>query len=148
MWFCKSFLFLNYFKYASRQLVSQFCYFYFLLADFRYFCLQEVTSSQAMEKEAFTRCINNIHHSQNLPIKILSTDRYVSVKKLIKTDEKFKHIEHRFDQWHVAKGILKMIMQSAAKKRFALSISILSLLCLPLTKSYTCSIKPAAESFC
>ena len=116
MWFCKRFLFLNYFKYPSRHLVSQFCYFFFLLADFQYFCLQEVTSSQAMEREAFIRCINNIHHSQNLPIKILSTDRHVSIKKLVKTDERFKHIEHQFDPWHVAKGIFKNIMQSAAKK--------------------------------
>ena len=89
MWFCKRFLFLNYFKYASRHLVSRFRYFVFLLADFPYFCLQEVTSSQAMEKEAFIRCINNIHHSQNLPIKMLSTDRHVSIKKLMKTDERF-----------------------------------------------------------
>ena len=49
------------------RLVSQFCY--FLLADFPYFCLQEVTSSQAKEKEALFRCIDNIHHSQNLPHK-------------------------------------------------------------------------------
>ena len=116
MWFCKRFLFLNYFKYASRHLVGQFYYFFFLLADFRYFCLHEVTSSQAMEKETFIRCINNILHSQNLPIKKLSTDRHVSIKKLMKADERFKHIEHQFDPWHVAKGILKKIMSSTAKK--------------------------------
>ena len=69
-----------------------------------------------MGKEAFIRCINNIHHLQNLPIKMLSTDRQVSIKKLMKTDERFKHIEHQFDPWHVAKGILKKIMQSAATK--------------------------------
>ena len=69
-----------------------------------------------MEKEAFIRCINNIHHLQNLPIKMLSADRHVSIKKMMKTDERFKHIEHQFDPWHVAKGILKKIMQSAATK--------------------------------
>ena len=116
MWLCKRLLLLNYFKYASRHLVSRFYYFVFLLADSPYFCLQEVTSSQAMEKEAFIRCINNIHHLQNLPIKMLSTDRHVSIKKLMKTDERFKHIEHQFDPWHLPKGILKKIMQSAATK--------------------------------
>ena len=69
-----------------------------------------------MEREAFIRCINNIHHSQNLPIKMLSTDRHVSIKKLMKTDERFKHIERQFDPWHVAKGIFKKIMQSEATK--------------------------------
>ena len=106
MWFCKRLLFLNYFKYASRHLVSRFYYFVFLIADSPYFYLQEVTSSQAMEKEAFIRCINNIHHSQNLPIKMLSTDRNLSIKKL-KIDERFKHIKHQFDPWHVAKGYWK-----------------------------------------
>ena len=116
MWSCKRLLFLNYFKYASRHLVSRFYYFIFPLADSPCFCLQEVTSFQAMEKEAFIRCINNIHHLQNLPIKMLSTDRHVSIKKLMKTDERFKHIEHQFDPWHLAKGILEKIMQSAATK--------------------------------
>ena len=109
-------LFLNYFKYASTPLVSRFCYFVFLLADSPYFYLQEGNGSQAMEKEALIRCMNNIHHLQNLPIKMLSTDRHESIKKLMKTDERFKHIEHQFDPWHVAKGILKKIMQSAATK--------------------------------
>ena len=77
-----------------------------------------------MEKEAFIRCINNIHHLQNLPIKMLSTDRQVSIKKLMKTDERFKHIEHQFDPWHVAKGILKKIIQSMTTKgRHYISVS-------------------------
>ena len=82
-----------------------------------------------MEKEAFIRSINNIHYSQNLPIKILSTERHVSRKKLMKTDEKFKHIEHQFDPWHVAKRILKKKFATAKiaavcdNKRYALYIS-------------------------
>ena len=117
-------LFLNYFKYASTPLVSRFCYFVFLLADSPYFYLQEGTGSQAMEKEALIRCMNNIHHLQNLPIKMLSTDQQVSIKKLMKTDERFKHIEHQFDPWHVAKGILKKIIQSMATKgRHYISVS-------------------------
>ena len=47
---------------------------------------------------------------------MLSTDRHVSIKSLMNNDERFKHIEHKFDPWHVAKGILKKIMQSTAKK--------------------------------
>ena len=124
MWFCERFLLLNYFKYASRHLVRQFCYFVFLLADSPYFCLQEVTRSQAIEKEAFIRYINNIHHLQNLPIKMQTTDWHVSVKKLMKTDERFKHIKLQFDPWPVAIGILKKILQSAATKdRSYISVS-------------------------
>ena len=40
---------------------------------------------------------------------MLSTDTHVSIKKLMKSDEGFKHIEHPFDPWHVAKGKLKKI---------------------------------------
>lgn len=79
------------------RLVCRFCYLVFLLEDFPYFCLQDITSSHAMEKEAFFRCTDNIHHSQNLPIKMLSTDRHVTIKYLMKTDERFKNIEHHFD---------------------------------------------------
>ena len=96
------------------RLVCRFCYLVFLLVDFPYFCLQDITSSQAIEKEAFFRCTDNIHQSQNLPIKMLSTDRHVTIKYLMKTDERFKHIEHQFDLWHVAKGTLKKIMQFVA----------------------------------
>ena len=42
----------------------------------------------------------------------------------MKTDERFKHIEHQFDPWHVAKGILKKIIQSMATKgRHYISVS-------------------------
>ena len=105
----KGFCFLTTLNMPSRHLVSRFYYFVFLLADSPYFYLQEVTSSQAMEKEAFIRCINNIHHSQNLPIKMLSTDQHLSMKKLMKIDERFKHIEHQFDPWHVVEGYLKKL---------------------------------------
>ena len=63
----------------------------------------------------------------------------------MKTDEIFKHIEHQFNPWHVAKRILKKIMQSAATKG---THYISALLCLAVTKSYVCSNKPVAESFC
>ena len=110
----------------NMHLLSRFCYFVLLLADFPYFYLQEPTSSQAMEKEAFLDA--KIHHLQNIPIKMLSTDRHISIKKLMKTDERFKHIEHQFDPWHVAKGILKKNYAVCGNKRYALCISALSLL--------------------
>ena len=135
MWFCERFLLLNYFKYASRHLVRRFCYFVFLLADSPYFCLQEVTRSQAIEKEAFIRYINNIHHLQNLPIKMQTIDWHVSIKKLMKTDERLKHIK-------------KLCILRQPKIGVTYHISILSILCLAVTKSYTCSNKPVAESLC
>ena len=56
------------------------------------FSFQEVTSSVAMEREAFTRCMLDILNVMDLPIPVVSTDRHVSIKKLMKTDERFWHI--------------------------------------------------------
>ena len=50
---------------------------------------------------------------------MLLTDRHVSRKKLTKTDERFKHIEHQFDQWHVAKRILKKLRQQKLRQSAA-----------------------------
>ena len=46
-----------------------------------------------MEKKTYIRCVCNIHYSMDLPMKMVSTDRHVSIKKLMRMDERFKHIE-------------------------------------------------------
>ena len=46
------------------------------------------------------------------------TDKHVSVKKLMKTDERFRHIHHQFDPCHVEKSILKKIMKASQKKGY------------------------------
>ena len=42
-----------------------------------------------MEKEAFTRCMLDILNVMDLAIYVVSTDRHVSIKKLMKTDQDF-----------------------------------------------------------
>lgn len=78
--------------------------------------VKEVTSSQAMKKEGFLRCINTIQSDLNLNICVVSTDRHVSIKKLMRTDPRFKKIIHQFDPWHIGKGILKKMIKASKKK--------------------------------
>lgn len=69
-----------------------------------------------MEKEGFLRCINTIQSDLVLKIRVISTDRHVSIKKLMRTDPRFKHIIHQFDPWHIGKGILKKMIKASKKK--------------------------------
>ena len=71
-----------------------------------------------MGKEAFTSCILDILNVMDLPIRVVSTDRLVSIKKLMKTNERFRHILHQFDSWHVAKSVLKKIRKASQKKGY------------------------------
>ena len=89
-----------------------------IIKCFLLFSFQEVTSSVAMEKEAFTRCMLDILNVMDLPIRVVSTDRHVSIKKLMKTDERFRHMLHQLDPWHVGKSILKKIMKASQKKGY------------------------------
>ena len=58
-----------------------------------------ITGSVAMEKETFTRCMLDILSVVDLPIRVVSVDRHVSIKNLIKTNETFRHMLHQFDQF-------------------------------------------------
>ena len=87
-----------------------------IIKCFLLFSFQEVPSSVAMDKEAFTRCMLDILNVMDLPIRVVSTDRHVSIKKLMKIEERFRHIFHQFDPWHVGKSILKKIMKASQKK--------------------------------
>ena len=69
-----------------------------------------------MEKEAFSRAPDNITKNFELSVDVVSTDRHLSIKKLMRTGSRFTHIEHQFDPWHIAKGFLKKIMKAASKK--------------------------------
>ncbi|XP_057308714.1 uncharacterized protein LOC130646995 [Hydractinia symbiolongicarpus] len=73
-----------------------------------------------MEKEGFLRCINTIQSDLDVKIRVISTDRHVSIKKLMQTDPRFKHIIHQFDPWHIGKGILKKMIKASKKKDFQL----------------------------
>ena len=58
---------------------------------------QEVTASVAMEKVTFIRCMLDTLNVMDLLIRVVSTDSYLSKKKLMKTDESFRHILHQID---------------------------------------------------
>ena len=80
------------------------------------FLSQEVSSSQAVEKEAFTRVLDNITTNLELSVDVVFTDHHLSIKKLMRTDSRFNHIKHQFDPWHIAKRVAKKIIKAASKK--------------------------------
>ena len=69
-----------------------------------------------MEKEGFIRVVDNLRENHGTDVNLISTDRHVQIKKLMKTNEKYKNINHQFDPWHIAKGILKKLTKQSKKK--------------------------------
>ena len=69
-----------------------------------------------MEKEGFIRTVQRINNNFGCDIRLVSTDRHVQIKKLMATDERFTHIIHQFDPWHLAKNISKKLTKLAQKK--------------------------------
>ena len=80
------------------------------LSDFQIVQVSEVTSSNAMEREGFKRCMENIH-DRGANIKVVATDRHVSIRSDMKKN--FPHLQHKFDVWHVAKSISKKLTEKA-----------------------------------
>lgn len=70
-----------------------------------------------MEKEGFIRLLDRLIEKQ-LIIEQISTDRHNQIRKLMRTDVRFKHIKHVIDPWHVIKGIKKKLNAKAKKKGF------------------------------
>ena len=50
-------------------------------------------------------------------IKVVATDRHVSIRSDIKKN--FPHVHHQFDVWHVAKSITKKLTEEAKRKEFS-----------------------------
>ena len=106
-------------KEAKHILLLYWIYYYVTIKQLKWpstFLSQEVSSSQAMEKEAFSRVLDNITTNLKLSVDVVSTDRHLPIKKLMRTDSRFNHIDHQFDPWHIAKGLLKKNMNVASKK--------------------------------
>ena len=68
-----------------------------------------------MELEGFIRCIDQLE--KDLEVQMISTDRHVQIKAKMAT-EKYCHIKHQFDPWHIAKGISKKLSQASKQKKF------------------------------
>ena len=83
------------------------------IIDFQVVQVSEVTSSNAMEREGFKRCMNNIQ-GKGAQIKVLATDRHVGIKSDMKRN--YPNVDHQFDVWHLAKSITKKLTEKANKK--------------------------------
>ena len=75
--------------------------------------VSETTSSVAMEKLGFQRCMKSLATDHVTP-SLVATDRHVGIRALIKKD--YPNIVHQFDVWHLAKSIKKKLLDAAKKK--------------------------------
>ncbi|XP_067290036.1 uncharacterized protein [Pseudorasbora parva] len=69
-----------------------------------------VGNSQRMEKEGLQRCLRQLEH-RGVRVHTIVTDRHPAVMKFLK--ENRPDVVHKFDAWHMAKGVAKKIDQLA-----------------------------------
>ncbi|XP_064463931.1 uncharacterized protein LOC135375135 [Ornithodoros turicata] len=74
----------------------------------------EVSSSNKMEKEGLERALNALA-DEGMKVKTLITDRHTEIKAFMKSSH--PDVQHRFDVWHVAKGIRKKIIAASHSKQ-------------------------------
>ena len=67
-------------------------------------------------KRSFFMCHWEITINFKLSVDVVSTDRHLSIKKMVWVDSRFNQIEHQSDPWYTAKGLPKEIMEAASKK--------------------------------
>ena len=75
--------------------------------------VSEVTSSNAMEKEGFSRCIELLE-GKGVKISRVATDRHVSISSSMAKDH--PHINHQYDVWHLSKWVVKKLTNKAKQK--------------------------------
>ena len=97
-------------KYGTYTMVDQLSD---KIVDFQIVQVSEVTSSNAMEREGFKRCMETIH-DQGANVKVVATVRHVSIRSDMKKN--FPHVHHQFDVWHVAKSVTKKLTEKAKRK--------------------------------
>ncbi|XP_041474440.1 uncharacterized protein LOC121423188 isoform X2 [Lytechinus variegatus] len=73
----------------------------------------EVRNSNAMEKEGLRRGLAKLEEL-NVRVDTLVTDRHAQVAKWLR--ENYPEITHKYDVWHIAKGLLKKISAIAKLK--------------------------------
>ena len=83
------------------------------IVDFHIVQVSEVTNSNAMEREGFKRCMENIQ-GKGATVKVVATDRHASIKSDMK--QIYPNIDHQFDVWHLAKSVTKKLTEKAKKK--------------------------------
>ena len=75
--------------------------------------VSEVASSNAMEKEGFSRCIELLE-GKGVKISTVATDRHVSISSSMSKD--YPQINHQYDVWHLLKWVVKKLSQKAKQK--------------------------------
>ena len=75
--------------------------------------VSEVSSSNAMEKEGFTRCVELLE-GKGVKINRVATDRHVSINRCIAKD--YPHINHQYDVWHLSKWVVKKLTNKAKQR--------------------------------
>ena len=75
----------------------------------------EVTSSNAMEKEGFKRCIQDLAREE-VTIKRIATDRHTSISSSMRKDH--GEIDHQYDVWHLSKWVTKKLSKKAKLKGY------------------------------
>ena len=85
------------------------------IVDFEVCHVKETTSSQAMEKLGFQRCLNRALNS-GIPVEVVGTDRHTGIKALMRTEYKERGVEHQVDVWHLCKNIKSKLAKKAKKK--------------------------------
>ena len=81
--------------------------------DFQVVQVSEVTSGNAMERDGFARCMENIQ-DKGAKVKVVATDRHGSIKSDMKRN--YPEIDHQYDVWHLAKSVTKKLNEKAKKK--------------------------------
>ena len=74
----------------------------------------ETTSSNAMEKEGFVRCISSLENGNDVSIDRITTDRHTVITSTMAKD--YPHIKHQYDVWHVSKSVVKKLNKKAKLK--------------------------------
>ena len=87
------------------------------VVDFELVQVTEATSSVGMEKVGFEKVMDRIVDSP-LTVTDVSTDRHVSIKKLMKDKYSRKGIGHQFDPYHVVNWVRKKLTEKAKYKKF------------------------------
>ena len=75
--------------------------------------VSDVSSANAMEKEGFSRCLQDLEEKR-ITIDRIATDRHVSISSSMKKD--FPHINHQYDVWHLSKWVVKKLTNKAKQK--------------------------------
>ena len=83
------------------------------ILNFRVVQVTEATSSVAMEKEGFKRCVDDLIAS-GFQFTSLATDCHTGIALLCRTE--YHHINHQFDVWHVSKGLMKKLTKASKQK--------------------------------